>query len=247
VKTTGSVLIARIARLSIFSFRFGFGLALALPLIAACSSSNNGSGNKQQQGTTPPPADGGAAQPDGPVTLPFLLSDEFKPSGYMGDSQSDFNGIAMSRDATDCKTPRTPDAAGDCYTVKWTPTMITGAPSAWVGVYWQYPANNWGGQTGLAVEPGATKVTFYAAGAKGGESLIFTVGGVNSKNPDPSLPNQDSFTATFEATLTTDWTQYTVPLNGAKYTDVIGGFSWVAKTTTSDEVQFYIDDVRWEK
>ena len=222
-----------------------FALVLPLTLVGACSSSTpSGTNNK---GTTPAPDAATPAQPDGPVTLPFLLSDEFQPSGYMGDSQSDFNGIAMSKDATDCKSPRTSDAAGDCYSVTWTPTLAAGVASAWVGVYWQYPANNWGGKTGLAVESGATKVTFYAAGAVGGESMVFTVGGVNAKSPDPSLPNKDSFTATLEATLTTDWKQYEVPLTGSHYDSVIGGFSWVAKTTKSDAVKFYIDDVRWEK
>jgi hypothetical protein len=223
--------------------RLGVGLALAL--VAACSSSE---GTKPASGATPgSTADAAAATPAGPVALPFLLSDEFAPSGYMGDSTDDFSAVSMSKDGADCLAPRAIDAAGDCYSVTWNPVLASGAPSAWVGVYWQYPANNWGAMGGKAVAAGATKVTFQAAGAAGGESLRFVVGGVNVKGSDPPLPNKDAFEVGLDVTLTTAWTQYEIPLTAATYDAVIGGFAWVAKATSASPVRFYVDDVRWEK
>ena len=222
------------------------GTGLALSLVAACSSSD--AGTKGTSGVTPgTTADAAAATPAGPVALPFLLSDEFAPSGYMGDSTDDFSAVAMSRDGADCLAPRAADAAGDCYSVTWNPVLASGAPSAWVGVYWQYPANNWGAKAGKAIAAGATRVTFQAAGAAGGESLRFVVGGVNAKGSEPPLPNKDAFEAGLDVTLTTSWTRYEIPLTAATYDAVIGGFAWVAKATAASPVRFYVDDVRWEK
>jgi hypothetical protein len=226
-----------------------FVAGVALALAAGCSSTPT-----PAAGTTPamdsgaPPigddtSDAGAAAP---VSLPFTVSDEFTPSGYMGDSPDDFNGIQMSKDESDCLAPRSQDAAGDCYTVTWTPLLASGAPSAWVGVYWQYPTNNWGARPGKAIAAGATKVSFYAAGKAGGESLHIDIGGVNVKGVDPTLTNKDQFTKGLDITLTTAWTHYEIPLTGATYDTVIGGFSWVAKATSTTPVTFYVDDVRWE-
>jgi hypothetical protein len=218
-------------------------------LLAACSSDPAGkpSANNTQDSGASPTEDASVA-PKGPADLPFLLSDEFAPSGYMGDSKTDYLAIHMSQDATDCKSPRSTDAAGDCYTVTWKPVMLPDQKTAWVGVYWQYPTNNWGATPGRDVVSGAQKVSFYAAGAAGGEVLQFQVGGMNTKpGGDPALKNKDSFTATADVTLTTEWARYEVPLKDATYETVLGGFAWIATVSSDAEVKFYIDDVRWEK
>jgi hypothetical protein len=222
-----------------------FALVLAAGIVA-CSAPGSNAGKKDE--TVPPTSSEEVdAGPPPPLSLPFVLSDTFAPSGYMGDTKDDFGAVAMSKDPADCKAPRSAGAAGDCYLVTWNPVIPTGAPSAWVGVYWQYPANNWGAKTGRAIASGAQKVSFYAAGAVGGEQLHFAVGGVNVKESgDPTLVNKDAFTAEIDAVLTTEWTRYTIPLNGAAYDAVIGGFAWVAKTTTPTPVKFYLDDIRWE-
>ena len=224
--------------------------SLGLVLLAACSSDPAGSkanaNNTKDSGA--PPGEDASLPPTGPVDLPFLLSDEFAPSGYMGDSKTDYLAIQMSKDATDCKSPRSTDAAGDCYTVAWKPVMLPDQKTAWVGVYWQYPANNWGATTGRDVASGAQKVSFYAAGAKGGEVLKFQVGGMNTlPGGDPTLTNKDSFTATADVTLTTEWARYEVPLKDANYDSVIGGFAWTATVSSDAEVKFYVDDVRWQE
>jgi hypothetical protein len=195
-------------------------------------------------------AGGGDAGIDAPVpglALPFYVSNEFIPSGYMNDP----TGITLSSGANggaSCPN-RAPSQGGDCYVITW---KSTGKP--WAGVYWQYPANNWGTEPGLAIDPGATQVSFYAKGAVGGEVVTFKTGGINDPLATATGNYGDSFAVTGPtATLTTTWTQYTISLVGATYPDgVLGAFVWVANANTSDagttnnDITFYIDDLQWQ-
>jgi hypothetical protein len=152
----------------------------------------------------------------------------------------------MSSDATKCPA-RDASAKGSCYSVAWTPTLLTGAKSAWVGVYWQYPANNWGAKEGKTINSGATKVSFSAMGAAGGEKITFLAGGVNVKgSTDPTLKYADSFSASTDVQLTTSWAHYEIALSGDNYTSVIGAFAWSMTTTSTSPVTFYVDDISWE-
>jgi hypothetical protein len=92
----------------------------------------------------------------------------------------------------------------------------------WGGVYWQYPVNNWGPLPGKNIEPGATRVTFYAAGNKGGEVVDFLAGGIVG-GPCPDFPAVHLIVS-----LTTTMTQYSIDLSGITYTSVIGAFAWAA-------------------
>jgi hypothetical protein len=231
-------------------------LALALAA-ASCSSSPAGlppagspdgstqgddGGVPAQEASTGDDASGSSG-----VALPFYVSDQFVPTGFMGDSTAQTNNITLAHDAVTCKAPRPPNAGGDCFTATWAATLAAGAASAWAGVYWQSPANNWGALPGKAIAPGAQKVSFYAAGAKGGEVIQLSVGGINANGADPSLKYGDTFGIKAPPiTLTTDWTQYEISLQGAQYTTVLGGFCWVATSTTGQSVTFYIDDIQWE-
>jgi len=195
------------------------------------------------KGTLPPPDVDAAVAP---TSVPFTVSDEFQPTGFMGDTPADFNAIAMSSDSSQCPTPRVSGAEGVCYSVSWTPLMSPGASTAWVGVYWQYPADNWGAQPGRPVVTGATKVTFAAVGAAGGEQIQFIVGGMNTTASDAGLQYSDSFKATKLVTLTKSWETFEIPLAGDSYTDVIGGFAWSITAASTTPVTFYVDDIQWE-
>jgi hypothetical protein len=205
-------------------------------------------------GSSPPPGSTGTGSgsggsssgspPSGPLTIPFVVSDVFVPSGFMGDAPTDFNAIKMSADPTQCLA-RQAGAKGACYKITWTPTRVADASTAWVGVYWQYPSNNWGAKAGKPVNAGATKVTFSAAGAAGQEEVEFLVGGVNASG-GPGLTYADTFTARTKATLTTSWARYEVSLSGDSYSSVIGGFAWTITTSTTTPVTFYVDDIKWE-
>jgi hypothetical protein len=134
----------------------------------------------------------------------------------------------------------------------YTTTPDAGQGKGWSGVVWQYPVNNWGGAPGYLIPPGATKVTFYARGATGTESVSFNVGGIGFGGiPTPSAPCVDTVQGSVpKTTLSTTWTQYTIDITGQTYAGgVLNGFSWVAgavdQPTTVSEVTFYIDDIQW--
>ena len=173
-----------------------------------------------------------------PAPLPLTVSDVFAPSGYMGDGATPG---AIQVDTTACKTPRPAAALGDCYKVTYTLGTL-----GWAGVYWQYPANNWGASPGKQIAAGATKVAFYAAGAAGGELLQFLAGGEN----DGTLPYHDAFKVTQNQTLTTSLAPYTVDLTGHAYdTGVLGGFAWIATAPlgSTAPIVFYLDAIAWQK
>jgi hypothetical protein len=69
---------------------------------------------------------------------------------------------------------------------------------------------------------GATKVSFWAAGATGTELVSFFAGNVGYS---ASLPNQ---------TLRTTWTQYTMTLGGMPDSNVSVGFGWTTVEPTVD-------------
>ncbi len=189
-----------------------------------------------------------ASVASGPTSIPFTVSDEFQPTGFMGDSPADFNAIVMASDSSQCPSPRVSGAVGACYSISWTPLLAAGAPSAWVGVYWQYPADNWGMMPGRTIGAGASKVTFAAVGAAGGEQVQFLVGGINTTPApaDAGLSYADSFKASKLVTLTSSWATYEIPLTGDDYDQVIGGFAWSITASSATPITFYVDDIQWE-
>jgi len=170
---------------------------------------------------------------------PFAVSAYFAPSGFMGDGA---DGVSLLAETESC-APRPDGARGDCYRFTYTP-----ATQLWAGVYWQFPANNWGNAEGKQIKPGATQVAFYASSAAGGEKLDVTIGGIH----DLMLPYQDSISVKGSFTLTTEMTRYTVDLSATPYDRVIGGFSWATSypegtdPTTAAPIVLYLDDVVWE-
>jgi hypothetical protein len=174
------------------------------------------------------------SQPDdGPLTPPFVVSDHFAATGYMGDGAT-VGLVNMVNDA--CPT-RSPGPNGDCYKVTYTPVQ------GWAGVNWQYPANNWGAYQGRTILPGATKVTVWARGENGGEKLTFQVGG----NHDDTVVYHDSIDAETAATLTTDWQQFTINFGPKTYDQEIDAFAWVAHAQPGQStIVFYLDAITWE-
>ncbi len=179
--------------------------------------------------------------PENGVDPPFAVSSIFAPSGYMGDGTTG-TAVLADQGGEFCK-PRPTGARGDCY--RFTYAADT---QLWAGVYWQFPPNNWGSAEGKKVAPGASQVSFYAAGAVGGEILKITVGGIK----DVTLPNSDALKADATVTLTPEMTQYTVALGSQPYDKVIGGFSWATNypegtnPATAAPIVFYLDDIVWE-
>jgi hypothetical protein len=180
------------------------------------------------------------------VALPFAVDAYFVPTGYMGDG---LHPGAITVETSACKQPRPAGARGNCYKVTYRPQppLMPGA-SAWAGVYWLSPQDNWGQKPGRKIQPGATAVTFYAAGATGTESVAFRAGGVQNA----TFAYQDTFRVEQTFALTTNLTPYSLDLTGQVYDAVIGGFAWMITTTDpaswapgAPPIVFYIDDIEW--
>ncbi len=167
-----------------------------------------------------------------PATLPFALYEDglqkppYTPAGRMGDTAS----IAV-----DDKCDQHPHAGKSCMKCEFKSDHGFG------GVVWQSPANDWGEQPGGFDLTGAKKLTFWARGDAGGETVSFSLGilGKDKKYHDSAvakLPGQ---------TLSTDWTQYSIDLAGKDLTDIKTGFCWVVESK-GKPVTFYLDDIRFE-
>jgi hypothetical protein len=205
-----------------------FGLAFVL--LASC----HGTSETPHYGTTGGGGSAGAGSssssglPSGPAPIPFAVDDYYSPSGFMGDGEQP-GGLT---DAPACPA-RAGDALGKCHHVTWKP-----GAKGWAGVYWQYPDGNWGTAAGHAIDPGATRVSFWAWGKSGGEKVDF-FSGIN--------PPDGYKVETGDLTLTATPTQYFLKLAGATYGTVVGAFGWSSGTSDgSTPVEFYVDDIQWQ-
>jgi len=99
---------------------------------------------------------------------------------------------------------------------------------------------------------GATALTFWARGQRGGERIEFFMGGVG-RNPSTgqSLPGTaypDS-TPVVKSTfvLTVNWRQYRLNLSGKNLRYVLGGFGWDASDGLNPGgAVFFLDDIQYE-
>lgn len=157
------------------------------------------------------------------------VSDVFVPSGWMGD----FQGIEL--DATYTGDFRSAPAS---IRVSW-----RSGPQGWAGIYWQYPENNWGEKPGHNLQ-GATRLTFWAKGATGGEVVEFKMGGIRAGGAS----YHDSADASLGfVTLVGEWRQFSIELRGKDLSNVIGGFAWIARSTDNPSgLTFFVDDIAYE-
>jgi hypothetical protein len=174
------------------------------------------------------------------VEAPFDMAPLWYPTGWMGD-----HGAISVSDETVAVRPNDPD--NKC--TKWTyqvNTTDTAADMGWSAVVYQYPENNWGVKPGRRIT-GATKVTFWAKGAVGGELVDFKTGSDTWSTPAEPGMWKDTYGASVNQALTTEWAKYEIPLDGANTSMAISGFIW-ATTMGLDgaPVTFYIDEIRFE-
>jgi hypothetical protein len=94
---------------------------------------------------------------------------------------------------------------------------------------------NWGYEPAVALPPGATRLSFYAA-AEAPVAITFRAG-----------IDRDAFvTPELTVTLTPGWKAYSIPLAGVSYGwNVFGPFGWLVKDTTRPAA-FYVDDIVWD-
>jgi len=171
-------------------------------------------------------------------SMPFYIyadrsttANHFIPSGYMGD-YGDIRYDGSSKD----------DAyLGDtCIKIIYNGKTAQGA--RWAGIFWQNPANNWGGVDAGFDLSQASKLTFWARGAKGQERIEeFKVGGLMGEYSDSDSASIGP------VILNKEWTQYTIDLKGKDMSYIIGGFCWSANVDNNpDGATFYLDEIKFE-
>ncbi|MBU1999146.1 MAG: hypothetical protein ABIG46_06615 [Candidatus Omnitrophota bacterium] len=159
------------------------------------------------------------------------INNHFVPSGYMGD-HGDLKYSGASKED--------PYLGDTCIKLVYTDKVSQGA--RWAGIYWQNPPNNWG-----TIDAGydlskATKLTFWARGAKGEERIEeFKIGGLMGEYSDSDIA------IVGPVILNKEWTQYTIDLKGKDLSYIIGGFCWATNVDANPEgATFYLDEIRYE-
>jgi len=112
----------------------------------------------------------------------------------------------------------------------------------WAGIYWQWPPNNWGEKNGGYDLTGATKLTFWARGEKGGEQIMeFKIGGLTGTYSDSDSASIGP------VELTTEWQQFEIDLTDLDMSYISGGFAWVTNAMACpDGAVFFLDDIQYE-
>ena len=172
--------------------------------------------------------------PPSPLTLtaPVDVASRFVASGYMGDGELGSQYVKVVPVVGEkCRGSNVP-----CIKVSY-----QRGSKGWAGVYWLFPASNWGTSPGRQIE-GARKITFWAVGERGNEVVEFKAGGILDK------PHPDSFEVTLgSVALSKEWKQYEMPLTGQNLKSVVGAFAWVATADANPKgLTFYLDAIRYE-
>ena len=152
-------------------------------------------------------------------------------SGWMGD----YGDLKLDIGSTE-----DPYLGETCIKITYSGKGTQGA--RWAGMYWQNPPNNWGTVDGGFDLSKATKLTFWAKGAKAGERIEeFKVGGLMGEY-------SDSDTASIgPVILNKEWTQYTIDLKGKDMSYIIGGFACTTNVDVNPEgAVFYLDEIKFE-
>lgn len=156
----------------------------------------------------------------------------YTASGWMGDYGAVRLNDSWSQEPYEGKT---------C--MKWTYDGESTQGAGWAGVFWQNPANNWGRIKGGYDLTGASRLSFWVKGDKGGEVVEFKVGGIMGEYSD-SIEK-----TTGPLTLTRDWKKYNIDLSLSDLSYIGGGFCWVSSSIDAPEggIVFYVDEVVYLK
>jgi hypothetical protein len=164
-------------------------------------------------------------------------------------------------DASECRVGGEAFDLGDtCLKITYTPA----GPKGWAGIYWLYPdleGGNWGQRPGRGLT-GATTLTAWARGAKGGEVVELKIGGVN-RHPHAcdDYPGRDCEAYQYQdpfgpvntepsprKALTRQWRKFEISVPaGADLRQVIGGFAFVVSAPYNPErVEVYLDHISYD-
>lgn len=182
-----------------------------------------GTGGTTSTGGMGPTTGGGGAGGLGDATLPLAVDDFFPGRAAFGSD----DGAPLHTEDDDCPERAPDDPVGACHHVTY-----AGGTGTFTGAFW-INGGSFEDVNPVAVEPGATEVTFYAWGASGGE-VIEVGAGLGDADKDGAEDRRS-------ITLTTTPTRYAVPLtNLAGYTEIFSAFVFAVAETPAE---FYIDDI----
>ena len=173
--------------------------------------------------------EGGAVTPD-PFRVDVYSDTATETPWVASGRQGDVQVIEMDFD--DASNPRSGPTA--CR------VTFNSATGFGAGV-WQNPANNFGDMPGGVDLSGMTVLRFWARGAVGGEVVRFGYGYSNGR----SRPFPDSSRMEMDVTLSDEWTEYTMSLEGANLSSIVSGFHWIVQGPGAP-ITFYLDDIRFE-
>jgi hypothetical protein len=181
--------------------------------------------------------------PPAPAKVPFLVSDYFAATGFMGDP----DGLSISIQER-CK--KRPDGAGGlCYRIEYTPTENG---EGWAGIYWQAPMGNWGDEPGRIIEGTPREISFSAASGDGEQIVSFFAGGLGSAySAGEDFTHTDSFLEKVGAVVTENYQEQVISLDdvdvNAEGDGVLGGFGFsITAPPTGETIVLFLDDVRWK-
>ena len=169
--------------------------------------------------------------------LPFYVfhgshnpDNHYAPSGWMGD-YGDLRYDEYYKGKTEGKP---------CIRVVYSAKGTQGA--GWAGIYWQHPANNWGDREGGYNLNGAQKLIFMARGETGKELISeFKVGGIEGNYRDSGAA------AIGPMTLTKEWKEYAIALEGQELSNIAGGFCVsMSRDNNPNGATLYLDNIRFE-
>lgn len=220
----------------------------------AGSTSTNGGSNGATAGTTSTSGGNGSAQK--PLSLPFFVNapGNFVKSGFMGDAMASVTAAPseLLPDGT-CGGKRAAGMpGGDCDTFKVV-ASATGL-QAWQGVFYQFPANNWGSFPGRMIATGAKSVKFQAYASRS-VAVLFQVGMCDPLDPqkcaDGFYAYPDNADTAGKVMVGSEWTAFSVSLAGKDYSEgVRGAFSWAISNDDLlgdlSELDLYLDAISWE-
>jgi hypothetical protein len=166
------------------------------------------------------------------ATLPFTIYGEesdpanYIPAGWMGDAKSIKLNPAWTEQPHSGKVCIRCDFESD---------------KGWGGVVWQNPAGDWGERGGGYDLTGAKKLTFWARGEHGGESVGFEFGTLGQ----PKKFFDTGKGSLGKVSLSKDWQRYEIDVSTQDLTRIKTGFVWTL-ASPGKPVTFYLDDIRWE-
>lgn len=122
--------------------------------------------------------------------------------------------------------------------LEYKPYLQQTGRQGWAGMCWQNPPNNWGNYPVGGYDLSLAKfLVFTAKGKRGGERVLFKVGGIGGKYGD-------SCEKGIKTTLSKDWKEYYIDLRKADKSYIIGGFSVIFKERDNLEgAEIYLRDI----